>query len=104
MGWAKVAERYGLQYQGQSMTSEDGINFELNVSRGNSSKDSKMESVGPKLKDHIYENFLQVLFFQLLLLLAEKFVKKTFYDVLIKFNFNLCHLFPSYITKFILSN
>jgi len=37
-------------------------------------------------------------------LLAQKFVKKTFYDVLIKFNFNLCHLFPSYITKFILSN
>jgi hypothetical protein len=75
MGWAKVAERYGLQYQGQSMTSEDGINFELNVSRGNLSKDSKMESVGPKLKDHIYENFLQVLLLQSFFLLAQKHVK-----------------------------
>jgi hypothetical protein len=78
MGWAKVAERYGLQYQGQSMTSEDGINFELNVSRGNSSKDSKMESVGPKLKDHILENFLQVLLFQSLFCWLKNSLKKHF--------------------------
>ena len=60
MSWAKVGEKYGLKYRDQNVTSEDGIKFELDVSRGTSPKDSKMNSVGPGLKEHIYENFLQV--------------------------------------------
>ena len=60
MSWARVAESYKVLYKNQNVTSEDGINFELAVSRGISDSNSTFSKIGPGLKEHIYENYLQV--------------------------------------------
>jgi hypothetical protein len=62
MSWAKVAETYRLKYRNQNVTSLENINYELALSRGTnpSSKDFSFQSIGPGLKEHIYENLLQV--------------------------------------------
>ncbi len=62
MSWAKVAETYHLKYRNQNVTSRENINYELALSRGTdpSSKDFSFQSIRPGLKEHIYENLLQV--------------------------------------------
>ena len=60
--WARVGETYQLKYQNQNVSSQDRINYELALSRGadNLSQSFKFQSIGPGVKEHIYENFLQV--------------------------------------------
>jgi len=62
MSWAKVAEAHKVKYRNQNVTSQDRINYELALSRGadSSSQNFTFNSIGPGLKEHIYENFLEV--------------------------------------------
>jgi hypothetical protein len=61
MYWAKLAENYKVLYKNEKVTSEDGINFELAMSRGIPDSNSTFSQIGPGLKEHIYENYLQVI-------------------------------------------
>jgi len=62
MSWARVAETYQVKYRNQNVTPQDKINYELALSRGAdpTSQTFTFQSIGPGLKEHIYENFLQV--------------------------------------------
>ena len=58
--WAKVAETYNISYKNQLVTSSDGLQFELERSRGFPGPASNLTSIGPGIRDHINENFLKV--------------------------------------------
>jgi len=58
--WGKVAEKYNIVYKGQNFSYMDSINFDLARSRGVNPTDSKLMDIGPAVKEHIVENYLQV--------------------------------------------